>query len=469
MLVVFSRSYCFIYLLAFIGGSLFFRMHDIAWHDSQRIAEISFFWVASLAILFFDKRDFFVDTKITFFLSAFFFIGLFSSLFSNQPVWALVELALFLGCFGFYLYISSMRNALGEKADWAFLVLILLIVVVKAVQFFSSYIAACFSGDEALDVWLLADGFSNIRHYGQFQTFMLSILVFLTFPIDGKRFYSIAAFVLLVLFWVIVIACGTRGTWLGIACAGALIFLISSVGRFWFLIQAGAACIALLVYFCLFHIITDALHITILQSAANRITTSLSSRDIIWEKAIGMIMAHPFLGVGPMHFADTYNPVAAHPHQAFLQIACEWGIPALIILIVLLVKFFKFSFLVARSADLKKRDSVLQVSLIAGLWAALVQSMVDGVIVMPYSQLWLMIFAGWLNGSCASSYAEIDKRCANTLKIVLLSSSLFLVFIVFRDINHLDWMKEGGQKNEWGYFQPRFWSQGIIAIPESRL
>ena len=282
MLVVFSRSYCFIYLLAFIGGSLFFRMHDIAWHDSQRIAEISFFWVASLAILFFDKRDFFVDTKITFFLSAFFFIGLFSSLFSNQPVWALVELALFLGCFGFYLYISSMRNALGEKADWAFLVLILLIVVVKAVQFFSSYIAACFSGDEALDVWLLADGFSNIRHYGQFQTFMLSILVFLTFPIDGKRFYSIAAFVLLVLFWVIVIACGTRGTWLGIACAGALIFLISSVGRFWFLIQAGAACIALLVYFCLFHIITDALHITILQSAANRITTSLSSRDIIW-------------------------------------------------------------------------------------------------------------------------------------------------------------------------------------------
>ncbi|WP_313552469.1 O-antigen ligase family protein [Pseudomonas sp.] len=456
------------FFLILIGGGLFFKLKNLSWHDSQRIIEIFLFFLSS-TILFFSKNSiFFIGRKELSLVFFFFGLGLLSCVFSRQPIWGVTEIALFLGCFGIYFYISAIKQHLSEATDLAFLSLVLIIVIAKIVQFFSSYVAACLSGEEVLDVWLLTDGFSNIRHYGQLQTFILSVFSFFVFRCYGGKLYSIFAFVLMVLFWVVVIACGTRGTWLGIFCAGSILFFISNVGRVWFVIQTSAASAALIAYFCMFHVITHVLQITVLQSASNRITTSLSSRDVIWEKAVEMIIAHPFLGIGPMHFADTYNPIAAHPHQAFLQIACEWGIPALIVLIILLIKFFKFSVVTARSADLQSKGSILQVCLIAGILASLVQSMVDGVIVMPYSQLWLMIFAGWLNGSYISEHAEIGKRCASTLKILLLGSSLFLVFVVLRDINHLDWMKEGGQKNHWGYFQPRFWSQGIIAAPESK-
>ncbi|MDP0977746.1 hypothetical protein, partial [Klebsiella pneumoniae] len=43
-----------------------------------------------------------------------------------------------------------------------------------------------------------------------------------------------------------------------------------------------------------------------------------------------------------------------------------------------------------------ERADLLRLCLLAALIAALVQSMVDGVIVMPNSQVWLALVVGWL-------------------------------------------------------------------------
>ena len=58
-----------------------------------------------------------------------------------------------------------------------------------------------------------------------------------------------------------------------------------------------------------------------------------------WYAALAMIRDHPVLGVGPNHFASTHPayalPESAHlrdPHNVYLRVASEWGVPAAVAL-----------------------------------------------------------------------------------------------------------------------------------------
>jgi len=61
-----------------------------------------------------------------------------------------------------------------------------------------------------------------------------------------------------------------------------------------------------------------------------------------------MILAKPLFGFGPMHYSDIANRIAAHPHQAWLQWASEWGVPSALVITWLVWKGARAVFRVMR-------------------------------------------------------------------------------------------------------------------------
>ncbi|MBN0274093.1 O-antigen ligase domain-containing protein, partial [Pseudomonas aeruginosa] len=87
--------------------------------------------------------------------------------------------------------------------------------------------------------------------------------------------------------------------------------------------QLSAAFVGLALYFLLMVGLPTWLGIDMTLMSGMR--SGLSLRDVLLRDAWGMFVAHPLLGVGPMHFSAVPNSVGAHPHQMLLQWFAEWG------------------------------------------------------------------------------------------------------------------------------------------------
>jgi O-antigen ligase len=84
---------------------------------------------------------------------------------------------------------------------------------------------------------------------------------------------------------------------------------------------------------------------------------STNSRLVLWEAAAEMTVENPILGAGFMGFPlrkSQYTDVPVEetdPHNMYLFICTQMGIPALIVFLLLLFGFFRCSLLVYRTAD----------------------------------------------------------------------------------------------------------------------
>jgi O-antigen ligase len=439
-----------------------------AGHDWQRLMQVALAVVAcSFCFMRVLKRDAFLlyvmPNKLC---VSIFVLGMFSSLLSQHLSWAFAELSVLIVSCVISLALCRCRFAGGPKLDKLFSTFVLILCLVKSFQFFVSLVAAFLSASAVIDVDLLLEGFSNKRHYGQFQTFTLPLLALPLLLDSSRRSLKLCVFSLLACWWMIAIAGGTRGTWLGMGCAASVICFCGPYARRWVCWQLTAIVAGLTLFWCLFSLLPSYLGIEVANFAGDRLTTSLSARDVIWHQALQMILERPLLGFGPMHFANIFNSVAAHPHQAILQWASEWGVPSTLLVGGLAAHgLIATLILIRKKAASSEPIDLLRICLFASLLAALAQSMVDGVIVMPYSQLWMAIVVGWLMGihvwsvSPESSGPFLRWGWLATMVLAL----GFLVYIVARDFPHLDEREQRFAHDFGGRFQPRFWQQGVIA------
>ncbi len=391
---------------------------------------------------------------------------------ANQPTWGAAELALVASCIGSSLIIAQRRRELGNRLDRLLRMLVIILCTLKCVQFGAGLLAALTCGYQTLDTDMLLEGFSNKRFYGQFQTFTLPLLAFPILAVLTKPAAKKWAFILLSCWWVIAICGGTRGTWLGMAGAAAVLAFCGIQGWRWIGWQALAVLAGTAAFWLLFSLLPSKLGIEVVNFAGDRLSTSLSAREIIWHQAWEMIKERPLLGFGPMHFADIPNPVAAHPHQAILQWACEWGIPSTLLVMWLVSKGLWATFRLIRAKHRSTEPvDLLRVCLFASLIGALTQSMVDGVIVMPYSQLWLAIVVGWLIGIHEfSTEPPAARAIAQKGWVAILTLAVgYLGYIAVRDAPNLEEREQAYIQEHGGRFQPRFWMQGVIAQPAGRL
>jgi O-antigen ligase len=141
-----------------------------------------------------------------------------------------------------------------------------------------------------------------------------------------------------------------------------------------------------------------------------------SSRFFLWSIALQDVQQAPWFGKGPMHYAHyaTHaNEKAAHPHSFFLQVAAEWGVPFLLAgLALAVVAYRRLLRKIQQTIDRvgahgsSGADVCLGVALAATLVGCALDALVSGNLVMPVSQVWFAVAAGW---ACAW-VSPVDDR-----------------------------------------------------------
>ncbi len=434
-------------------------------HDLQRAMQIAIGLCAVLYGLSVTPSECLVDRPTAVGLALIIALGLVSSARAHQPLWAFTEVALFISCGAITVAFAWLRRHGGAPLDRALILTVLVLCLIKSIQYLYAGALAFTSGERTLDTDLLLSGFSNKRFYGQFQTFTLPLLALPLLMPTVSRTLRGAVFALLCIWWLIAIGGGTRGTWLGMGVAGAVLALLGPWGRRWLGWQLAAVFSGLLLYWLVFTVLVDHVGIEIYASATDRLTTSLSGRGPIWWQGWHMLVERPWLGFGPMHFADIANSVAAHPHQAVLQWMSEWGVPSAVCVAVLAWRggWATVCVIHARMQSTERAD-LLRLCLFAALIGALVQSMVDGVIVMPNSQVWLALVVGWLLAlhvwrAPASAVRSMPWALWKTSTILAVG---LLIFIAVRDLPRVKQAQQQYLDPQHNFLQPRFWAQGVI-------
>ena len=197
-------------------------------------------------------------------------------------------------------------------------------------------------------------------------------------------------------------------------------------------------------------------------------TGSAHSRFILWRIALDGIRTSPWLGIGPMHFSHTWNSDAAHPHNVYLQVAEEWGVPMLLLLLG--IAFFALRRLYRAVRDHRGADADRRFGLV--LFMTLIAIAVDGCLsgnfVMPVSQVWIAVVAGaaigWVRRTSPPAPAAPATRFATLvgrgLRWVPLAAMLWLTASVAPELgtHFLDRPGPPGTSRDAG--APRFWSNG---------
>lgn len=442
------------------GGSL-------DWYDQQRVAQVFIYFSAAVYLLLFRARPLVLGRSTWVVLFLVLVLGFVSSMRALYPVWALTEVALWLGFFAFVIFVESLvRRGFDGDAKIIILAVLLFCFLLLARIFLMHFLALV--GREPFDSGLASVGFSHPRFFGQIGTLLIAILPAIALThgasLSGWRYSS---FVLAVFMWVAVIASGTRGTLMAISSLGFLMSFAGGPGRLWAVFQLGSSLLAVFAYWILFNVLPLAMDVP--SSVATDVLwrAGMTGREQLWSQALEMIRDHPFLGVGPMHFAVHVNQVGSHPHQSVLQFASEWGVPVVLLMLWLGVRCFLPAVKDFRSSKQPlSLACALRFCLKLALMGAFIQSMVDGVMVVPYTQLWLSLLIGILLGLRPSPISEGPALYGVSPKILMplfVLAATLLLHVVVRDLPLLQMRADAYLQSERDdHLRPRFWLQGVI-------
>lgn len=363
--------------------------------------------------------------------------------------------------------LANQSREQGNDFDrWAVRI-VLLVAFFIALRALVNYGLVLYSGFFIEAAKLFASSFGNPRFFGQAATLLLPLLAYPLLSGNLPPTKRIALFGLLAVFWMLAIASGTRGTFLGLATASvALIFVSWRYIHRWLFFQISGFLVGLAIFALLFIWLPDvAQHPGI--AAENRLANplTLSKRETVWILAWQQIVAHPWLGIGPMHLAAIPNPVATHPHNALLQLGAEWGIPATLALIAPLA--YGMGSMLRRIRQAHGANTPLMASLAASLLASAAQALVDGVIVMPYTQTLLVFVIGWTVGTHFRNTdpASLQPPSRTKLIAVALLGVLALgltIWGVVPEIFHRAEITRELLNQGVAYFKPRYWMHGWI-------
>jgi putative inorganic carbon (HCO3(-)) transporter len=390
-------------------------------HNHQRLLEIAALSATGLLVL--AQRLPHVETfggTHGKFIAAFFTLGIVSSLSAFRPQYAVFEVSTV-----FLLYVLAKALA-GEIARRGAETLHLVIQAVGAMaalytlNFVFDYLGSVSLG---LPVTLtdLTTGFSNIRFFNHAQTATLPLLILLCClapRVSKLRWLWLAA---TTYWWMVLFATSGRGTLVGMAAGSGVIAILLRRKALPYLKQVvSTAFIGLLAYFVLLVAVPEVAGgqgMSAFSSLFERTASDPTSRrTFLWERAATLIAEHPFLGVGPMHFAHNAGDLhtGAHPHDWLLQIGAEWGLPALACLVTALVLGLRT--LLRAGTRIDEEDAANQTTFAAvltGAVAILVDGLVSGLFVMPQSQLAIALFLGCTMGWYQSVVPTTTAACVS--------------------------------------------------------
>lgn len=436
-----------------------------SYHDNQRLVELLLIGLVLLYRIAFKSSGLsspINKTKnnkiISYAFYALITLAIISSCLAKSPRHALIEISLFAGLN----YLSMLVIDLYHE-DKALLVKRLIYVFWAGatwymVSFYVGYITSTIFN--TAKVWpALINGFSSIRSFNQYQLWGLGLMTLpLLIPnikkISTRRLIHIG----LVCWWVILFYSASRGILLAWGF-GLLVAAVIYKKLAWPLIRLqlmhmGAGFLS---YQLLFVVIPSLKGVALVTGSVLRSTTS--DRVELWNLSLSLIHDHPVFGIGPMHFAWVNNTVA-HPHNSVLQLMAEWGLPAALITLTLAAYGFVCWIKKFNSHSLQSESNLnrsLAIVLLFTLASNAAYSLVDGVIVMPISQVMMFTIIGLAMGHYGNKQLAETKTKSLALPLF---ASLVLIALVLSTLPEII-QNASGNENRFsiGYLAkgPRLW------------
>lgn len=325
--------------------------------------------------------------------------------------------------------------------------------------------------DRTLDYWQVFAGYVNPRFFNHVQTLLIPLLLgLLGWSAVRGLWRGLAAFALVANAFFLLLLMG-RATLLALIVGLLLVLLwFGPAGRAYarrFVLAFAAGGVLYLLIIELLPRLLGMEPVPAFRELGGR--GSIEARFYLWRIALDMIAAHPWLGVGPMHYANQFNGEAAHPHNIYLQIAAEYGLPFFLILTFVLLRWFW-----RMTQRLRQHLSHTPDALALGCWAGLVGALVDGAFsgnfVMPLSQLWILITVILLlqrlpqeppadPGTTRPSRLRLAVwRVGLTL---LLLAQLYVLVDAWQEFRQTPVRIQGAQEPVGAtHYSPRFWRDG---------
>jgi len=452
---------------------------DLSLYDEKRIFQLAVLFLSTISILFssgfrsswltvVDKFP--AITRIS--LMLIFLGACLSAITAPLPRYSFLEVSFFFLLACYIIIFAALRKKLGKTMDEILLASIVISALFYLFLFFILYLGAHTGsfdeqGSNAIILFKAFPGFSNRRFFSQYQSWTLPLIVLpvVFFQLE-LRFSRILLWAIAMGWWTLLYASGTRGTVLAILTAVVIVLFVFRKNSIqWFLLQVKAATGGAVIYFVIFSLLPKVP--PIIDKFAR---VSGSVRLKLWGQCLTLIATKPWLGVGPMHYAyqpNNYGIEFAHPHNSILQWAAEWGAPSALILVVLfawgvLVWIRKCRTSMYFHGD--QKNNMLLTALTVSLISGAVHSLVSGIIVMPLSQMTMVIILGWVIGIYHEEYedAPVQTHYKNIfISLALLTALALLFYGIFPEIMNLkSYNKYFDEK--YGIFHPRFWQQGYI-------
>lgn len=403
--------------------------------------------------------------------------GIISLVGSSFPQIALLEISIFTLLFGTSLCVASCYLQLGNYFN-KMIAIALSLTVWAYLAGFIGYYTSVLLGDNTFSQRDIFGNFANIRFFSQFQSWTLPLIVLPLLLFKKKSFPITILFATISTFWwFLLFTSGTRGTLLGCFIAIPLSLLITGKqAGSWFQWQLKSITGGIISYCLLFFLIPSILSIdirSVLNNTINRDITSTSGRMNLWSTAGQMIENKPWFGVGPMNYAASENISSAHPHNSILQIAAEWGLPVTLFVIILTIFALIAWLKTIKCSKINKSDGNIYPALVASLITGSIHSLFSGIIVMPLSQIMMVLVVGWMIG--ISSQCNIGKFRVikhSQLKRLLLNAVLIVVgfgviwpiypSLLYIEKLQIEFMTAHPEEK---ILHPRFWQYGKFKYP----
>jgi putative inorganic carbon (hco3(-)) transporter len=328
------------------------------------------------------------------------------------------------------------------------------------------YLAA-FNLGRAIDLDVLILGYANPRFPSALHALLIPFVAATVATRSEPVWLRSAAAVVMSFVWAINLGLGTRGIWfayaLGLPAAVALLGwrqtarLAIAVG-----LSAAAGAALYLVFFKVGPVVAG------LGSAVATPTdnlTTVTSREVLWEMSWQAIQSAPLLGIGPAQFAAMDNAVGAHPHNWILQLASEWGLIALVIVLAAIVRWIAK---VHRSAPSK---TVATTAPHLVLIVALAYGLVDGLLVMPVSQSAAALAIGLSLGMTSGGRSTSSRARFVPVSLTVAFASCSIPIVASFSISSLPDQDRSTtlfrREHPGAWVVPRFWEQGLLIPPAS--
>jgi len=432
-----------------------------SFHDNQRLVELALLILVLLHHSLSTRHCLSADKPLHLATYTLIILAITSSILALHPRHALLELSLFVGLYYFALMVGDAYQKNSTALIKQLVYILWASILLCMISFYTGYITATiFSTPVAWPNPLT--GFSNIRSFNQYQLWGLALitlpLLVFDFTKTKTRYFLHAG---LTLWSVLLFFSASRGVLLAWSMGIVITAIVYKKIAWPFIrLQLGYIGTGFISHFILFQLAPSLRGVAVVTGSVFRDTTN--DRIELWSNALNLIQAHPIFGIGPMHFA-WHSQTSAHPHNSVLQMMAEWGLPGAA-LIFTIAGYALWCWLKRFNYERLQAYTPLNQHLVVVIFFTLVAnscySLVDGVIVMPISQVMMSATIGIAIGFYSNNRLLETTKTNWTSQIFAALALITLIWAAQPEIKQASFDSEKHFSMGYSATGPRIWTEG---------